>query len=97
MGLLSRLLAIFSRPSQSGGKPQPPARREYDAAGVSTQECSKCGKPIKSLAYYFGLHGQPTVYCPSCWSKATDPMKSQEKLDAWWDSLTTLYDRRQPF
>jgi hypothetical protein len=77
-------------------QPPPPKRRDYVAAGIDVKSCTKCRKPIKSLGYYFGLNGVPTVYCPSCWSKATDPMKSDEKLDAWWASLTTLYDRRQP-
>jgi hypothetical protein len=46
------------------------------------------------MAYFFGLDGSPTVYCPSCWSKATSPMQSGNKYDVWWDRLTTQYDRR---
>gem|GEM_PF-2180950 len=77
-------------------QPPPPTRRDYAAAGIDVKACTKCRKPIKSLGYYFGLNGVPTVFCPSCWSKATDPMKSDRRLDAWWASLTTLYDRRKP-
>jgi len=98
MALLRRILGLLTgRPKQAErAKPHPPTPRDYAAAGVDTRTCSKCRKPVKSLAYYFGLQGAPVVYCPSCWSKATDPMKSEEKLNAWWDSLTTLYDRREP-
>lgn len=77
----------------SSKKPNPPSKGEYRAAGVSMTACTRCQKPLKSMGYFFGLDGSPTVYCPSCWSKATNPDQSSEKLDAWWERLTTKYDR----
>jgi hypothetical protein len=74
---------------------EPPTKNEYRAAGVDTRTCTKCGKQLKTLAYYFGLATGPTVYCPSCWSKATDPYYT-ERYDKHFESLTTKFDRRKP-
>lgn len=75
-------------------KRDPPTASEFRAAGVDCRTCGRCSKPIKKMNYVFMLQGVPTAYCPSCWSKATSPMQSDEKLQAWWDQLTSLYDRR---
>lgn len=77
------------------GKRNPPTVSEFRAAGVDHRVCTRCSKPIKKMNYVFMLQARPTVYCPSCWSKATSPMQSDEKLNAWWEQLTSLYDRRE--
>jgi hypothetical protein len=73
----------------------PPIKKDYRAAGVDTRTCTKCGKQLKTLGYYFGLATGPTVYCPSCWSKATDP-NFMERYDKHFESLTTKVDTRKP-
>jgi hypothetical protein len=76
------------------GLPGPPSRAEYKAAGVDMNLCTKCRKPLKTMGYFFGRSGFPTVYCPSCWSKAT-MQEDMEKFHLFYDSLTTKYDRRE--
>jgi hypothetical protein len=76
------------------GKRQPPTASEFRNAGVDCRICARCTKQIKKMNYVFMLQGIPTVYCPSCWSKATSPMQPDEKLQAWWEQLTSLYERR---
>jgi len=76
------------------GLPDPPSRTEYRAAGVDMKSCSKCRKSLKTVGYFFGKGGFPTVYCPSCWSKAADPYHT-DRYDNHFDSLTTKYDRRE--
>jgi len=80
---------------KQANSPPPPSPADYKAAGVDMKTCTKCGKPLKSMGYFFGLDNVPAVYCPSCWSKATDPNKDDQFND-WFDNrLTTLYDRRR--
>jgi hypothetical protein len=88
LGALDARLADIRESSSK--LPNPPAKGDYRAAGVSMTACTRCQKPLKSMGYFFGLDGSPTVYCPSCWSKAT----LGEKADAFWKSMTTAYDRR---
>lgn len=87
--------AANRRSAGQQGKRNPPTLGEFRAAGVDHRVCTRCCKPIKKMNYVFMLQARPTVYCPSCWSKATSPMQPDEKLNAWWEQLTSLYDRRE--
>ena len=94
VNVLRWCLSFFSGKGKKGKQRQPPTAAEFRSAGIDCGVCGRCLKPIKKMNYVFMLEAVPTVYCPSCWSKVTSPMQSDDKLDAWWARLTSQYDRR---
>lgn len=93
---LLRLAApAVGMPASKAELPNPLTNREYRLAGVDPLKCSKCVQPLKTVGYYFGLSGVPTVYCPSCHSKATDPSRDKQ-YDQFFANLTAKIDRRKP-
>ena len=83
---------------QDQKKARAPRDSDYHAAGVPTTVCSKCGKQLKTRAYFFGLDGRPTVYCPGCWAKATGGLRKVKyyspSRDKFFARLTTLFEPR---
>jgi hypothetical protein len=74
-------------------KPEAPTVDEFRAAGVDATKCMRCRNALKSLGYYFGLDGKPTVYCPACWSKH---VRTSTNWQAFRDRMTTRASKRKP-
>lgn len=74
-------------------KPDAPTADEFRAASVDTTTCMRCRNALKSLGYYFGLDGKPTVYCPGCWSKY---VRTSTNWQAFRDRMTTRASKRKP-